>query len=203
MNFDDLWNKVEWQESRGLQSAVSPVGAEGVAQLMPGTIRDPGFGVRPYDFNASNAEVENRRVGQDYLRALIDYYGGDTERALAAYNWGHVNASSWDGNRASLPAETRKYVNTILGPGNSIPKSTGWLTATNKAPDIQGKASSGAGLSAYAEGSMSLGNDNGFESVLGELPNLLGLQQPQQQGGAIPIPQLQPIRAEFGRGYLG
>jgi hypothetical protein len=115
---DDLANKVEWQESRGNQNAVSPKGAFGVMQLMPETARDPGFGIAPLDPNAPDPEEENRRVGRDYLKVMLNRYGGDKEAALAAYNWGPGNADKWVAggkNKSKLPRETRGYIENILG----------------------------------------------------------------------------------------
>lgn len=114
---DDLANRVEWQESRGKQGAVSPKGAFGVMQLMPDTAKDPGFGVAPLDPNAPDPEVENRRVGRDYLNAMLNRYGGDQEAALVAYNWGPGNADKWVAggkDRSRLPRETQGYLANIL-----------------------------------------------------------------------------------------
>ncbi|MEM8575521.1 MAG: lytic transglycosylase domain-containing protein [Pseudomonadota bacterium] len=116
--FDDLANRVERQESGGNQDAVSPKGAFGVMQLMPDTARDPGFGVRPLDPNAPDAEAENRRLGRDYLAAMQQRYSGDVEAALAAYNWGPGNADKWvaDGKPwGALPQETQGYITNIMG----------------------------------------------------------------------------------------
>lgn len=109
-----LYDDVEMQESGGRQSAVSPKGARGVMQLMPGTIRDPGFGVRPMQ---ADTEAENRRVGREYLEAMFRRYG-DKATALAAYNWGPGNVDKWLKSGADpkkLPSETRKYISNILG----------------------------------------------------------------------------------------
>lgn len=110
----DLFDDVEMMESGGRQSAVSPKGARGVMQLMPGTMRDPGFGIAPM---RDNSEAENRRVGQQYLNAMFRKYG-DRATALMAYNWGPGNVDKWvkAGKPAdAVPAETRKYVASILG----------------------------------------------------------------------------------------
>lgn len=115
----DLYDDVEYWESGGDQNAVSPKGARGVMQLMPGTMRDPGFGVRPMQ---ADTEEENRRVGQEYLDAMYRRYG-DKEIALAAYNWGPGNVDKWLNSGADpkkLPAETRNYVAKVMGGKDNI-----------------------------------------------------------------------------------
>lgn len=104
-------------ESGGNPNAVSPKGAIGTMQTMPGTLRDPGYGVAPARDN-SPAELE--RVGKDYLAAMLRQYG-DPRLALAAYNWGpgNVDAALRGGKTpeqviASAPKETRDYVPKVL-----------------------------------------------------------------------------------------
>jgi hypothetical protein len=90
---------------------VSPKGAKGRMQVMPGTNADPGFGVRPA---ADNSPEERTRVGQDYLAAMVQRYGGDPAKAWAAYNAGpgRVDRALAKGGDwfSKMPADTRKYV---------------------------------------------------------------------------------------------
>lgn len=115
--FPQLIERVIQQESGGNPNAVSPVGAAGLMQIMPATAADPGYGVAPLNWDLRFDPAENKRFGTDYLSALIDHFGGDQERALVAYNWGAGNAAKWNGDRASLPEETRNYLAAILGQG--------------------------------------------------------------------------------------
>ena len=59
---------------------------------MPGTNRDPGFGVRPA---ADGREGERARVGRDYLDAMLERYDGNVSMALAAYNAGPGRVDKW------------------------------------------------------------------------------------------------------------
>lgn len=115
LSFPDLIARMIHQESRGNPNAVSPVGAQGLMQVMPATAANPGFGIAPLTdpFNP----VANRAFGEKYMQAMIDRYGGDQQRAAVAYNWGVGNADKWDGNVATLPAETRGYLSAIFGDG--------------------------------------------------------------------------------------
>ena len=99
-----LMEAVVWQESRWNANAVSPVGARGLAQLMPGTARY--LGVDPRDPYA------NLEGGARYLREQLDRFGGDLEKALAAYNAGPGRVERAGG----VPAirETRNYVTAII-----------------------------------------------------------------------------------------
>lgn len=83
--------------------AQSPVGAQGLTQLMPATARSVGV-LNPFD-PASNA-----LGGAKYLSRMLNSFGGDVRMALAAYNAGPGNAA-----RAlqSFP-ETMAYVEKVL-----------------------------------------------------------------------------------------
>ena len=94
-----------WQESRWRADAVSPVGARGLAQLMPATARE--LGVDPRD------PFANLEGGARYLRAQLDRFDGDLEKALAAYNAGPGRVLRAGG--VPRIRETRLYVASILG----------------------------------------------------------------------------------------
>lgn len=119
-------------ESGGNPTAVSSRGAVGTMQTMPGTLRDPGYGVVPA---RDQSAAEQERVGKDYLQAMLRQYA-DPRAALAAYNWGPGNVdnalSAAGGNvdamLASAPAETRAYVPKVLAQaGQARPTRTAGL----------------------------------------------------------------------------
>ena len=100
-----LIEAVVWQESRWHAGAVSPVGARGLAQLMPGTARQ--MGVDPSDPYA------NLEGGARYLREQLDRFNGDLEKALAAYNAGPGRVESAGG--VPQIRETQSYVASVMG----------------------------------------------------------------------------------------
>lgn len=99
-----LVTAVARQESGFRQHAISPKGAIGVMQLMPGTARD--LGVDPRD-PAANVEG-----GTAYLARLIGRYRGDVATALAAYNAG-PGAVARSKGEPPFPG-TQAYVNSVL-----------------------------------------------------------------------------------------
>ncbi|WP_428828028.1 lytic transglycosylase domain-containing protein [Azonexus sp. IMCC34842] len=128
---DALFEAVLAQESGGRHTAgagllTSPAGARGIAQIMLGTGSNPGFGISPLQ---NDSEAEHRRFGKDYLNAMLQRYGGDRKKALAAYNAGPGAVDSaikkyGDGWLNGLPSETQNYVPSVLGrtTGTPLPK---------------------------------------------------------------------------------
>ncbi len=93
------------QESTFKRSAISPKGARGLMQLMPGTAMR--FGVRNIFDPRQNIEG-----GARYMRFLLDQFDGDVPLALAGYNAGEGAVMKY-GNNIPPYAETREYVRRI------------------------------------------------------------------------------------------
>ncbi|HTV68272.1 MAG TPA: lytic transglycosylase domain-containing protein [Rhizobiaceae bacterium] len=96
-----------WKESRFDPNAVSPAGAEGIAQFMPGTAALRGL--------EDSFDVEQAiSASAEYLRELKDDYG-NLGLAAAAYNAGEARVSRWLDRGGFLPLETESYVLDIMG----------------------------------------------------------------------------------------
>jgi len=93
------------QESTFKPRAISPKGARGLMQLMPGTALR--FGVTNIFDPRQNIEG-----GARYMRFLLDRFGGDIPLALAGYNAGEGAVMKY-GNNIPPYAETREYVRRI------------------------------------------------------------------------------------------
>jgi soluble lytic murein transglycosylase-like protein len=93
-------------ESNFDPAAVSAKGAAGLMQLMPGTARDLAVS----DVLDPRQNIDG---GARYLRVLTDRFGGDLEKALAAYNAG-PEVVRRAGSSAPPFQETRLYVRRVL-----------------------------------------------------------------------------------------
>lgn len=149
------------QESGLNPDAVSPKGALGIAQIMPATARDPGFGVTPIDDPRDPEEA--LRFGAQYMRAMLNRYNGDYGLALAAYNAGPGAVDEAGG----IPAfqETQNYVSSILG--------------GSMQPDVPGGLSMGvSGTMPSEELMFGMTEDESRDAVL---ESILGRFQPENQ----------------------
>lgn len=116
-------------ESNFNPRAVSPKLAAGLMQLMPQTAAR--FGVRDvFD------QRENVRAGAVYLRSLLQMFGGDMTRALAAYNAGEEAVLSHGG----VPPyrETQDYVAIVERLCSCKPPGGGLALSTGRSDELDG-----------------------------------------------------------------
>ena len=96
-----------WKESLFDPGAVSPKGAQGIAQFMPGTAKLRGL-ADPFDPKQALA------ASAAYLAELRTLFG-NLGRAAAAYNAGEKRVRRWLAGETGLPYETQDYVLAITG----------------------------------------------------------------------------------------
>jgi soluble lytic murein transglycosylase-like protein len=96
----DLGRAIAWVESSGNATAVSPKGAQGLMQLMPGT-SDEMRVINPFN------SYQSIYGGMEYLRRIANLprFAGDLYMALVAYNAGP--------NRVTFPAVSYYYADTV------------------------------------------------------------------------------------------
>jgi soluble lytic murein transglycosylase len=126
-----LSNAITRQESSFDRAAISPAGARGLMQLMPGTAREQSGKLgMPYDFARLTRDPEyNIMLGSSYFARLMEQWGGSAPLAVASYNAGAGNVRKWinangDPRLAGgdvlkwieeIPfSETRNYVQRVL-----------------------------------------------------------------------------------------
>jgi hypothetical protein len=103
----EFLTRLIWQESRFDPNAVSPAGAQGVAQFMPKTAVWRGL-ADPFD------PIQSITKSAELLRDLRTQFG-NLGLAAAAYNAGPQRVQDWLARRRSLPQETQAYVRIVTG----------------------------------------------------------------------------------------
>jgi len=118
------------QESQFNKKAVSPSGAKGLMQLMPGTAKETAKRHKmPYNAGGLHEGPYNVQLGSSYLARQIDNFGGSYIAAIAGYNAGPTRAREWietfgdprNGNVDPIDwlelisiEETRNYVQRVM-----------------------------------------------------------------------------------------
>ena len=103
----DLFTRLLWKESTFRPTVVSPKGAQGIAQFMPGTAATRRLS-DPFD------PEEAIPASANYLHDLVIHFG-NFGLAAAAYNAGEQRVSDWLAGKRGLPYETQDYVFWITG----------------------------------------------------------------------------------------
>jgi hypothetical protein len=104
-----LLTRLIWTESRFQAHVVSPKGAQGIAQFMPGTAAEQGL-ADPFD--PEQAIPKAARLVADLSQRF-----GNLGLAAAAYNAGSNRVADWLAGSSSLPGETQAYVIALTGLG--------------------------------------------------------------------------------------
>lgn len=128
----NLLQAQQYQESGYSVSAVSPSGAEGIAQFMPSTAAS--LGVNPWN-------PQSAIMGQAHLMAMNKAQFGSWQAALEAYNGGAAGVGG--------SSETQ-YANTILTNASRLPgglSGTGTGTATGTGTSSSGSSGSAGSIS--------------------------------------------------------
>jgi Transglycosylase SLT domain len=145
VNPADTFGRMIQAESGGRQYnaqggiLTSPAGAQGMAQVMPATAANPGYGVKPATPEEIATPEGNRAFGERYFQGLLQHFGGDQAKATAAYNAGpgrvqqNMQANAGQMNSQQLPKETQGYLQKVLGAVNPI----GTANAAAPAPTLQ------------------------------------------------------------------
>ena len=103
--------RVIWRESSFRAGVVSPAGALGIAQFMPGTAAERGL-ADPFDPEQAIPKAAN-------LLAALQRRFGTLAAAAAAYNAGPARVESWLSGQGNLPAVTRSYIRFVTADDES------------------------------------------------------------------------------------
>jgi len=115
----EFLTRLIWQESRFNAHAISPAGAQGIAQFMPGTAAWIGLAS---SFDVSDAITKSAEL----LRSLKSQFG-NLGLAAAAYNAGPKRVADWLAGQRGLPRETQAYVLIVTGHA-----AQEWTTAADR-----------------------------------------------------------------------
>ena len=130
----EIFTRLVAKESNWNPNAKGAAGEIGYTQIMAETGMNPGLGVTPIKDRSD--PLDNLRFGAEYLGSLIEYYDGDYNKALMAYNGGMGNV-----DKGTVSKAAQSYAADLLG-GKEVksasapaPRTTGLVP---QAEDKQG-----------------------------------------------------------------
>lgn len=157
LDFPRLFRALIQVESGGIPDRVSPAGAIGLTQIMPETAMEPGYGVDniftlarkmsvPFEEESLseakrllfNTEL-NTQFGSDYLKAMINYSGGDIKTALQGYNYGLDRVLDLKARGEPITVdETIQYPIKVMAAYNGInPNDPEQMAVFTQSPNIE------------------------------------------------------------------
>lgn len=167
------------QESGFNPNAVSPVGAQGIAQFMPATAK--GMGVNPSDPESS---IDGAAT---YIRHGLDRFGGKMDLALASYNAGGGAVQKYGG----IPPykETQNYVKNIMAMAGQQ-HETANQTTMDVLAEARKQQKSNLAMNTQSQG---------FSPTTGNPFNPAQSPKPQTQPAMMNQPQQQPQQMQAPR----
>jgi hypothetical protein len=123
-----VFDRMIQAESRGQQFGpngqilTSPKGALGVAQIMPATAAQPGYGIKPATPEEIATKEGNLAFGQRYYEGMMKFFNNDQAKAAAAYNAGPGRVQQAERIAAQrggswtdyIPQETKNYLQQVM-----------------------------------------------------------------------------------------
>lgn len=145
----EIFTRLVAKESGWNPDARGAAGEVGYTQIMKETAVNPGLGVTPIQDRSD--PVDNLRFGAEYLGKLIDYYDGDYNKALMAYNGGMGNV-----DKGTVSKAAQKYASDLLG-GKDVKSASAPAPRTSnpaQAEDRAGQQAIAKGIAALMGGGL-------------------------------------------------
>ena len=145
----EIFSRLVAKESGWNPNAKGAAGEIGYTQPLKETAENPGLGVTP--LRDRSDPVDNLRFGAEYLGKLIDYYDGDYNKALMAYNGGLGNV-----DKGTVSDAAKSYAADLLG-GKEVKSASAPAPRTTnpaQAEDKAGQAEIAKGIAALMGGGL-------------------------------------------------
>ena len=136
----ELYIRLIERESGFDPNARGAAGELGLAQIMPKTALDPGFGTTPIEDRSD--PMESLRFGAEHLANMTKHYDGDVATALMAYNGGSGNVAN-----GTISKDAQKYATELMN-GKEVRPVSRPSALVPQAEDKAGQAAIAKGLAA-------------------------------------------------------
>ena len=141
----EIFSRLVAKESGWNPNARGAAGEIGYTQPLKETAENPGLGVTP--LRDRSDPVDNLRFGAEYLGALVQYYDGDYNKALMAYNGGLGNV-----NKGTVSDAAKGYAADLMG-GKEIKSAPGPRTSNPaQVEDVAGQKAISDGIASLFGG---------------------------------------------------